>query len=105
MSLKDTTQAGDRFLAMPLVTPFIYDEFKEYIEIEEDNTFKDILQSYIKAYYSVGDVLPISSDYENIPFITFRSAALKNMRNRIYNNRYMFCSSELNLLNLLLLRG
>lgn len=105
MSLKDTTQAGDRFLAMPLVTPFIYDEFKEYIEIEGDNTFKDILQSYIKAYYSVGDVLPISSDYENIPFITFRSAALKNMRNRIYNNRYMFCSSELNLLNLLLLRG
>ena len=104
MSLKDTTQAVDRFLAMPLVTPFVYDEFEKYIEIEEDNTFKDILQSYIKAYYSVGDVLPISSDYENIPFVTFRSAALKNMRNRIYNKRYMFCSSELNLLNLLLVR-
>ena len=102
MSLKDTTQAADRFVAIPLVAPFVYDEFESYIDIEESNTFKDILQSYIRAYYSIGDVLPISDNYEDVPFITFRSASLKNMRNRIYNNRYMFCSSELNLLNLLL---
>ena len=104
MSLKDTTQANDRFVAIPLVSPFVYESFKEYTEIEQENTFKSILQNYVKAYYSIGDILPISDEYENFPFITFRSASLMSMRARTYNSRYMFCSSELNLLNLLLLK-
>ncbi|MDO5517402.1 MAG: helicase-related protein, partial [Clostridium sp.] len=74
MSLKDTTQANDRFVAMLLVAPFVYESFKDYKELEQENTFKSILQSYVKAYYSIGDVLPISDEYEDFPFITFRSA-------------------------------
>ncbi len=103
-SLRDTTQSDDRFVVIPLITPFIYDSFKDYDEREEDNTFKSILTDYVRAYYSIGQVLPIGSEYKDFPFITFRSASLVNMRKRIYSPSYMFCSNELNILNLFLLK-
>ncbi|OOB79596.1 MAG: hypothetical protein BEN18_03620 [Epulopiscium sp. Nuni2H_MBin001] len=103
LSLKDTTQSNDIYVAMPIVAIFAFDEFEQFSEIAEARTWKQILQDYIKAYYSVCDMLPISPNYQDVPFIFFRSTALSNMRNRIYNSNYIFCSSELNLLNLLLL--
>lgn len=30
MSLKDTTQANDRFVAIPLIAPFVYESVKDY---------------------------------------------------------------------------
>ncbi|OON95595.1 MAG: hypothetical protein ATN36_07900 [Epulopiscium sp. Nele67-Bin005] len=98
--------SDDRFAAIPLVAPFMIHKFNDYRDNPEndDDTFKKILERYVKSYYSIDNVVPISNDYENFPFIIFRSGTLEAIRSKIYNNQYIFCSSELNLLNLLLLK-
>ncbi len=103
LTLKEETASDDMYIAMPIVGIFAFDEFRAFTEPKNKRTFKTILRDYVSAHFGVGEVLPISHDYEDVPFILFRSTALKKMRQRIYNDRYMFCSSELNLLNLLLL--
>lgn len=98
MNLVDAAAAQDRFVAIPLVVSFILKELDDYIEDDSDENLKE----YLKAYYSIENTLPITSNYSGIPFITFKSSSLLNIRRKRFSGQYVFCSSEINLLNLLL---
>lgn len=97
-------QEQDRYVALPLITPFLLNEFNEYYKNEEvEDNFREILEMYIKSFYSIGNVLPLTTNYAEYPFITFKSETLKSMRMKKFKDSYVFCSSEINLINLLLI--
>ncbi|NET24242.1 hypothetical protein [Okeania sp. SIO1I7] len=48
--------------------------------------------------------LPIGRKYREFPFIVFRSYSLEEIREKIYSDRYLLTSNELNILNLILCR-
>ncbi len=104
--LQDITCNDSMFIAMPIIGIFTFSEFEAFTEntlTNNRNTFKQLLYSYLRSHYNITGVLPISSNYENVPYILFKSNNLQAIRNKIYNDRYIFCSRELNLLNLLLI--
>ncbi len=107
-SLVEELLSDDIYVAVPILGLFSFSEFETFkepvpISAFRDSSFKYLLKSLLNSYYSVENVLPISADYENIPFVVFRCTDLKKIRAKMYNDKYMFCSREINLLNLLLI--
>lgn len=68
----------------------------------EDERFRDILAAYIRLLYPVGNILPIGNNYQDFPFVVFRSYSLEEMRQKVFTDKYLLSSNELNVLNLIL---
>ncbi|MBS9386502.1 MAG: helicase [Dolichospermum sp. BR01] len=100
------SQHSDQYYALPLFAFISGKVMKEYFESEieepEDQRFKDILSIYIRSLYPVGNVLPIGHNYKEFPFVVFRSYSLEEIRNKIFTEKYLLNSHELNVLNLIL---
>lgn len=104
--LEQESQYFDQYYALPLFT-FISSEsisryFGSYNEEPEDKRFRDILESYLRTVYPVSNILPIGHRYKDFPFMVFRSYSLTEMRAKIFTDKYLLNSQELNLLNLIL---
>ena len=104
--LEQSSQHNDQYYALPLFAFISGEVMKEYFENEpeepEDQRFKDILSTYIRSLYPVGNVLPIGHNYKEFPFVVFRSYSLEEIRNKIFTEKYLLNSHELNVLNLIL---
>lgn len=103
---EQNSQSFDQYYALPLFT-FICGEtmskyFASEVEEPEDERFRDILASYIHHLYPADKTLPIGYKYRNFPFVVFRSYSLQEMREKIFTDKYMLTSTELNVLNLIL---
>lgn len=100
------SQQNDQYYALPLFAFISGKVMKEYFENEtqepEDQRFKDILSIYIRSSYPVGSILPIGYKYQEFPFIVFRSYSLEEIRNKVFTEKYLLNSQELNILNLIL---
>ncbi|WP_016953078.1 helicase-related protein [Anabaena sp. PCC 7108] len=96
----------DQYYALPLFAFISGEVMKEYFENQpeepQDQRFKDILSIYIRSLYPVGNVLPIGSNYKEFPFVVFRSYSLEEIRNKVFTEKYLLNSHELNVLNLIL---
>jgi hypothetical protein len=106
---EDNSQYSDLYYAMPLFNFISSDVMSEYFssdeEEPEDMRFRDILVSYIRSLYPVSSILPIGHKYKEFPFIVFRSYSLKEMRIKIFMDKYLLNSTELNILNLIFARS
>jgi len=71
-------------------------------EESKDQRFRNILAAYIRLLYPVGNILPIGHNYQDFPFVIFRSYSLKEVRQKIFTDKYLLSSNELNVLNLIL---
>jgi hypothetical protein len=104
--LEQSSQHNDQYYALPLFAFISGEVMKEYFENEpqepEDQLFRDILSTYIRSLYPVGNVLPIGHNYKEFPFVVFRSYSLEEIRNKIFTEKYLLNSHELNVLNLIL---
>jgi hypothetical protein len=104
--LEQSSQHNDQYYALPLFAFISGEAMKEYFENEpqepEDQLFRDILSTYIRSLYPVGNVLPIGHNYKEFPFVVFRSYSLEEIRNKIFTEKYLLNSHELNVLNLIL---
>jgi hypothetical protein len=102
--LEDDSKYFEQFYAFPLFTLLNTEILAEYLETEEDEdtSFRRILQYYLKSIYNVYDILPIGYQYQDFPFILFRSYTLKQMRQQVFTKHYLFNSSKLNIVNLIL---
>ena len=106
---KQNSQNSDQYYAVPLFV-FITGElmskyFKEELEEEEEEEeiqFRNLLSRYVHSLYPAYNTLPIGRQYKEFPFIFFRSYSLEEMRKKIYSDRYILTSNELNILNLIL---
>ena len=73
------------------------------LEEPEDKRLRDILSAYVRSIYPVDSVMPIiGHKYQDFPFIVFRSYSLEQMREKIFTDKYLLSSNELNVLNLIL---
>ena len=101
------SQQFDRYYAIPLFAFISGEEMQEYfadsgLEEPEDRRFRDILSAYMRAMYPVDSVMPIGHKYQDFPFIVFRSYSLEQSRAKMFTDKYLMSSNELNVLNLIL---
>jgi len=62
-------------------------------------------QSLARSLQAVTDVLPVIPRYEDFPYVIALGAPDPAGMDRVFDDRYFMASSELNLLNALLLHG
>ncbi|MCT7994238.1 ATP-binding protein [Laspinema olomoucense] len=98
----------DQYYLMPLFN-FIAKEaiaeyFKEEPQEEEDQEFRTLLSRYLHSLYPAYNTLPIGRKYREFPFLLFRSYSLEQMRAKMFSDKYLLNSHELNVLNLILSR-
>ncbi|MEG5062928.1 ATP-binding protein [Microcoleus sp. B3-A4] len=104
---EEQSQQFDRYYAIPLFAFVSGEEMQEYfadskLEEPEDRRFRDILSAYVRSLYPVDSVMPIGHKYQDFPFIVFRSYSLEQSREKIFTDKYLLSSNELNVLNLIL---
>ena len=96
----------DQYYALPLFAFISGEVMSKYFANEpqepEDERFRDILSTYIRLLYPVGNVLPIGYNYQDFPFVVFRSYCLEEIRRKMFTDKYLFSSHELNVMNLIL---
>ncbi|ONI41625.1 hypothetical protein AN639_03125 [Candidatus Epulonipiscium fishelsonii] len=102
--LLNTKSSLGNYVAIPIATPFILKELEEHEEVDNKVSLKNVLERYVKSNYNINNVLPITQRYKDIPYISFSSASLSTCRNQIFNQNYLLCSTEINLVNLMLLK-
>jgi hypothetical protein len=101
------SQRFDQYYAIPLFTLIAGEVMSQYFESEpkepEKESFRDILDIYVRCLYPVGgNSLPIGSKYKEFPFVVFKSYSLEEIRSKVFTDKYLLNSPELNVLNLLL---
>ncbi len=106
---EQNNQNSDQYYAVPLFVfmsgELMSKNFKWETEEEAEETeFRTLLSKYVHYLYPTYDTLPIGRKYQEFPFIVFRSYSLEEMREKIYSDRYLLTSNELNILNLILCR-
>ena len=97
---------ADQYYTLPLLA-FMQDDvlkqhFSDTSEEPEANSFRWLLTMYARTLYPITLVLPIGDDYDEFPFILFRSFNLREIRNRIFSDTHLLISNEMNVLNMLL---
>ena len=107
-NLEQNSQYSDRYYVLPLFAVISAEAIAKYFtsqEVEpEDQRFKEILTYYIRSIYPVSNILPIGHEYKDFPFLVFRSYSLNEMRSKMFTDKYLLTSNELNILNLILTR-
>ncbi|CEJ42527.1 helicase-related protein [Umezakia ovalisporum] len=105
-NFRQKSQHNDQYYALPLFAFISGKVMAEYFANEpsepEDNCFRDILAKYIRLLYPVNSILPIGNNYKEFPFVVFRSYALQEIRQKLFTDKYLLNSRELNVLNLIL---
>ncbi|MGB3510687.1 MAG: helicase-related protein [Microcoleaceae cyanobacterium] len=101
---EQNSQNLDQYYAVPLFVfmsgKLMSDYFKSEPKEEEETEFRTLLSKYVHYLYPAYNTLPIGRKYQDFPFIVFRSYSLGEMREKIYSDRYLLTSHELNILNL-----
>lgn len=106
--LEQTSQRFDQYYAIPLFVLIIQDVMKEYFSQKiantetEENSFRFCLETYLKTRLPITNVLPIGFKYEEFPFLVFTSYSFNQFRDKLFTDRQLFISHELNILNLIL---
>jgi hypothetical protein len=97
---------ADQYYAIPLLAflqeAILKEHFSQASEEPEENSFRWLLAAYTHTLYPITSILPIGDEYEEFPFILFRSFNLKEIRKRIFSDTHLLISNEMNVLNMLL---
>jgi len=97
----------DQYYALPLLTFISSEAMQEYFaqgieEPEKKTTFRKLLSLYVRELYPADNMLPIGYNYGEFPFVLFRSYSLNEIRNKLFTDKQLLISHELNVLNLIL---
>ncbi len=106
--LEQTSQRADAYYAIPLFALTSRAAFEVFAargdEEPEGETFRDLLATYVQLLYPANGLLPIGAHYQSFPFVLFQSFSLAALRRRMFEDRWLLTSHELNVLTLLLAR-
>lgn len=109
--LHSNNKSSNQYLAVPLPVFFDNQRFKRYFSDEmsseatalsEHRGFYNLLRAYLQLLYPITDILPLTGEYKNYPFLLFRCDSLSAIRNQHFDRHYLFSSTDLNVLNLIL---
>jgi hypothetical protein len=106
--LEQTSRRADAYYAVPLFALTSREAFEAFYasgeEEPEEGTFRDLLAAYVQLLYPANNLLPIGAHYQSFPFVLFHSFSLGALRRRMFEDRRVLTSHELNVLTLLLAR-
>ncbi|MEH2301541.1 MAG: helicase-related protein [Nostoc sp.] len=103
--LSQTSLSSERYYALPIQTFLSFQAFQDYFENERkvsNLSFRDILARYVSTLALAYNILPIDSNYQNIPYVVFNSGAMDKLGKSLFNENQIFQSKEMNILNLIL---
>ena len=101
----------DQHYVLPLATFLAYKEMSEHFagkhEPQDQGNplqlpFRTLLERYVRTRYPADSILPIGKQFDEFPFLVFRSLNLRQARSKIFTGKYLFMSQELNIINMLL---
>ncbi|MGD1808696.1 hypothetical protein ACP6PL_25110 [Dapis sp. BLCC M126] len=103
-TLRDEKSFSDQYLAIHTSTLTIgkltetnnlkFNQIKEKI--------REKFQRYIKSMYSSNSFLPVTKNFENFPYLSFRSLTLDSQWHRLFDQNLLVASPEINTLSLML---
>ncbi len=114
--LSQTSVRSNRYYALPIQTFIVLNALAEYFEVNSEEearlqalkskglnlSFRDILARYVYTLAFAQSILPIDSNYQNIPYVVFNSSAIDKLGKNLFNDNQLFQSKEMNILNLIL---
>lgn len=101
----------DQHYALPLSVFLLHKEMSDHFRGEHEPQdqenplrlpFHTLLARYIRTLYPADSMLPIGQQYDEFPFLVFRSLNASEARSKIFTGKYLFMSRELNIINMLL---
>lgn len=98
----------DQHYTIPLVTFVVADIMRAFFANNQENIeaqkamFRGLLGEYVHKLYPANSLLPIGDQYDEFPFIVFRSLNLGEVRRKMFTGKYLFMSHEFNIINMLL---
>ena len=105
-NLQQASIRSDQYYAFPFICLMVKDSleayFREQGELAEERPFRRVLQEYIRASYPSDSFLPIGTNYQDVPFVVYRSFSLPEFRRKIFDRAYMLTSAEINVLGMIL---
>lgn len=117
-TFEQTTRRPDRYFALPLSLFVFGERMEEWMKIanstesrspsERDRgglSFRLLLENTLKARFPVEGALPVGYEYERFPFLVFNSYNLPELRGKLFAEKQILASNELNVLMLILARG
>lgn len=103
--LSQTSVSSDRYYALPIQTFIAINAFEEYFADDRrvsNPSFRDILAKYVQTLSLAHNIIPIDSNYQNIPYVVFNSGAMDKLGKSLFDENQLFQSKEMNILNLIL---
>lgn len=103
--LSQSSYSSERYYALPIQTFICFPAFEEYFENNikvTHSSFRDILARYVFSLALAYNILPIDSNYQNLPYVVFNSSAMDKLGKSLFNENQIFQSKEMNILNLIL---
>lgn len=114
---EQSTGRPDRYYALPIFLYVFYEEIERYFaRIKESgdedllessfegHSFRELLEGYVRGFFPADGVLPVGHEYDAFPFLLFNSYNLPELRGKLFAEKQMLASHELNVLNLILSR-
>ncbi len=101
----------DQHYALPIAVFLLHHEMKQYFaqHQEQENSdnplhlsFRTLLSHYTRLLYPSDSMLPIGQQYDDFPFLVFRSLNVSEARSKMFTGKYLFMSREMNIINMLL---
>lgn len=96
----------DLYYAIPLFAMISRSALERYFATNpqepEQRAFRKLLSLYMHTLYSVNGTLPIGLTYGKFPFLLFTCYSLKEIRKKMFTDRHLLTSNELNVINLIL---
>jgi len=101
----------DQHYVLPLAIFLTYKEMSDHFAgkhepEDQDNPFQlqfhTLLERYVRTLYPADSMLSIWKQYDDCPFLVFRSLSVHEARSRMFTGKYLFMSQELHIMNMLL---
>ena len=101
----------DQHYALPLSVFLLHKEMCDHFAGKHESKdqenplhlpFHTLLTRYIRTLYPADSMLPIGQQYDEIPFLVFRSLNVSEARSKMFTGKYLFMSRELSIINMLL---
>ena len=101
----------DQHYALPMSVFLLHQEMSSHFSARQEPenqenplqlTFHTLLSRYIRTLYPADSMLPIGQQYDEFPFLVFRSLNVGAARSKMFTGKYLFMSREMNIINMLL---
>ncbi|MFF2876141.1 helicase-related protein [Gottfriedia sp. NPDC057991] len=92
-----------RYIVFPLLSFTIFQELKDHKQSPDEESFLELLSLFVRGFADISSVTPIVGEYQDLPYISFKSDALEEVVDSRFKQNHLLVSTETNVLNLLLL--